>query len=130
LTLLLIIVVFFVQKDVAERLWGRVERLKVWELPSTDYSRDLSDDLYHLGASVVLLRERRSFAHQVPIGVAVRVPTCVASKEHMLTFYHFVTETCRDVEQLSGVTVPNAVALRWKARLALMGRRDNVPDED
>jgi hypothetical protein len=102
----------------------------VWDLPATDYSRDLSDDLYHLGASVMLLRERRCFVHRVPIGVAVRVPTCIASKEHMLTFYHFVTETCRDVEQLSGVTVPNAVALRWKARLALMGRANNSPDED
>jgi hypothetical protein len=106
-----------------------VERLKMWDLPSTDYTRDMSDDLYHLGASVTLLRDRRCFVHRVPTGVAVRVPTCVASKEHLLTFYNFITETCRDVEQLSAVSVPNAVALRWKARLQLMNRRGS-PDED
>lgn len=103
--------------DVAARLWERVERLRVWQLPSTDYTRDLSDDLYHLGASVVLLQGTRHFVHKVPTGVAVRVPTFAVTKEQLMTFHKFVTDTCRDVEQLSGVNVHQTVALRWKARL-------------
>lgn len=109
--------------DVAARLWERVERLKVWELPSTDYTRDLSDDLFHLGASVVLLQGVRHFVHKVPTGVAVRVPAFAVSKEQLMTFHKFVTETCRDVEQLSGVNVHQTVALRWKARLDQAARK-------
>jgi hypothetical protein len=102
--------------DAAQRLWERVERLKMWDMPATDYTSDLSDDLYHLGATVVLLRGTRHFCHRVPTGVAVRVPVLSVTKDQMINFHKFVTETCRDVEQLSGVTVPQTVSLRWKAR--------------
>ena len=101
----------------AERLWERVERLRMWDMPATDYTRDLSDDLYHLGATVELLHGARHFVHKVPTGVAVRVPVLSVTKEQMMTFHKFVTQTCRDVEQLSGVNVPQTVSLRWKARV-------------
>ena len=55
-----------------DRMWARADKCNVWDLPSSLYDVDLSDDIYHLGASVELRRGGQFFNHRVPTGVAVR----------------------------------------------------------
>jgi hypothetical protein len=43
-------------KAAAKRLWKEVKRVAVWNLPRTDYSQNLSDDCYHLGSSLGVMR--------------------------------------------------------------------------
>jgi hypothetical protein len=54
------------------RLWARADESNVWNLPSSNYDFDLSDDLYHFGASVELQHGKKFFVHKIPTGVAVR----------------------------------------------------------
>lgn len=61
-----------VTKLTLERLWARADKCNVWELPSSIYDVDLSDDIYHFGASVELRRGAQLFNHRVPTGVVVR----------------------------------------------------------
>jgi len=58
--------------QVLERLWARVKKYDVWQLPSSNYDLDLSDDIYHFSVSVELQKDKNFFVHKIPTGVAVR----------------------------------------------------------
>ena len=61
-----------VTRATLDRIWARADKQQVWELPSSIYDNDLSDDIYHFGVSVELRHGGQLFNHRVPTGVVVR----------------------------------------------------------
>lgn len=53
------------EAPVVDSFFADAARFKIFALPSTDYSVDHSDDLYHRGVSVEVHDDTRHFVHRV-----------------------------------------------------------------
>lgn len=102
--------------NVADEFFSDVQRFRLFDLPSTNYFVDCTDDLYHMGVSVCVQMGEKAFVHRVPTGVVVMVPTRRATKQQHICFSSFVHSVARRASELSHVNIPEHVALKWRSR--------------
>jgi hypothetical protein len=97
------------------------EKFKLWDLPSTNYDADMTDDLYHMGVSIDArsLKSSRFFYHKVPDDVFVMVATRKVTKVQFVSFSAFVQMVVRRAVEISGSVVPEHLANRWKSKSIL-----------
>ena len=107
------------------RLWiicdsisHRLPFSQIYELPSTNYDADHTDDLYHMGVSVhaTSLETGNCFVHQVPTGSIVMVPTRGISKAQYIAFSSFVQLCVRRATEISQIAPPDFILAKWKSR--------------
>lgn len=93
------------------------DRVKLWDLPSSNYEADMSDDLYHMGVSIDARRgQDQRFYHKVETDVFVMVPSRKVNKVQHVSFSTFVHASTRRAAEYSQVPVPEMLTMKWRAK--------------
>jgi hypothetical protein len=73
--------------------------LLIFPIFLSNYDEDLSDDCFHLGASVeVRFKSRATYKHKIPTGSCVVVTGVQTQQQHQSRFLNFVRGACNLVE--------------------------------
>ena len=104
-----------ISKSEFQKFIQEAEIFKIFELPSSNYKSDLSDDLYHLSISLFARKDSKIFEHQVPTGVMVGVSTQRYSTEQLIRFASFISSSSSKASQKSKISIPNFVTLKLEA---------------
>ena len=105
-----------ISKSEYDKIFQEAELFKVFTLPSTDYTVDFSDDVYHFGVSLFVQKDVRKYVHKVPTGVFVCVSTLRISNDQVKRFSNFVNCVSLKAQEKSGIEIPLFVKLKWEKK--------------